>query len=52
MQGERDLLTLRSDINEVFWSEDLEVIPAKWVEGKCIVREVPYMTSTEFGGYL
>ena len=38
VQGERDLLTLRSDINEVFWSEDLEVIPAKWVEGKCIVR--------------
>ena len=46
--GERDLLTLRSDINEVFWSEDLEVIPAKWVEGKCIVRDGPHMTSKEF----
>ena len=50
VQGERDLLTLRSDINEVFWSEDLEVIPAKWVEGKCIVREVPYVMSIEAGG--
>ena len=50
VQGERDLLTLRSDINEVFWTEDLEVIPAKWVEGKCIVREVTYMTSTEAWG--
>ena len=38
VQGERDKLTLCSDINEVFWSEDLEVIPAKWVAGKCYIR--------------
>ena len=38
VQGERDGLTLCSDINEVFWSEDLEVIPAKWVAGKCHIR--------------
>jgi DNA (cytosine-5)-methyltransferase 1 len=37
-QGEKEKLTLHSNINEVFWSDDLEVVPASMVEGKCIVR--------------
>ena len=36
--GESQRLAYYSDINEVFWSEDLEVIPAKHVAGKCFIR--------------
>ena len=38
LQGESEELTLRSDINLVFWSDDLEGVPASLVEGKCFIR--------------
>ena len=38
LQGDKESLTLHSDINLIFWSDDLACVPATLVEGKCFIR--------------